>query len=230
MLILLDAFNTLKMRTIFPGLEKKHGKRIWINIAGLSTDKFRCLVSRHGSTCYWDDIALSLAFHLKAGLNLPHAVKAVSQEGNSYSHKLLDRAYRSYEAGSSMLYALRSVAGNQQEFGVVVDALEMGAVSGGDLPSLLCHISDSIRNRRVFKSEARSKLIEAKISAVILSLIPWIIVIFSWQYDAAAMKYLLEAGPGRFLLAVSFICWLVGNAMIILMIQYVTPYSLKGGT
>ena len=104
---------------------------------------------------------MSLAFHLKAGLNLPHAVRQY-QEGNSYSHKLLDRAYRSYEAGSSMLYALRSVAGNQQEFGVVVDALEMGAVSGGDLPSLLCHISDSIRNRRVFKSEARSKLIEAK--------------------------------------------------------------------
>jgi len=226
-LICLDISNTLRIWTFSPGLAQIH-RSLWLKRFRLLGEKWLKQLSRATQKdSLWDEIAFSLAFHLKAGETLVQAIRGVSEEDTAAEHNSLKKVFQLYEAGTSIYSALDTVSRDEEGLSQIASILKIGAVSGGDLSTLLCHASEMIRRKRLFRSEARAKLAEAKITAVLLSLMPWVVGYLVSRYDPQLLTILIGAYQGKMLLVIGFVFWIVGNVAIVSLIRSAVPQSSR---
>lgn len=171
----------------------------------------------------WEQICYSLAFHLRAGESPVQAVRCVASEGDSSPYEVLSTVARGYDAGSTLSAALSAQGSQSEELRQIASVLEMGTASGGNIPALLCHTAEALRRRRLDKGELRSKLAEARATAVLLSLLPWVIGVFTFTQDPSSMQAVLSDPQGRVLLAGAVVLWIVGNVTVVLLLRTLVP-------
>ncbi len=177
----------------------------------------------------WDEIASSLALQIRAGKTLVDAIKGVSQEGQSQGHKMLERAYRLYESGVPVFKALEMASGGDSELAMIAGVLEIGSVSGGNMAALLWHVFEVLRKRRAFQGEVSARLSETRITAVILSVMPWIIGMFTLRNNPSMFYMFLGSYQGKTLFALAVGLWAVGNILILVFMQSLAPRTVKSG-
>lgn len=195
--------------------------RLWA-WAGRICRRLRMLLRKPPAPHLWEEVFYAVAFHLKAGEALPQAFRAVAEEGSGHPYDSLRRAVRSYEAGSSMLQSLQSASEGSYEFRRLAEAVEMGLSAGSDVPLLLCHTAENLAKRRSLQKEAKAKMAESRLTAVILSAMPWLIGAITYRYDPSLMLGALSGPRGRMVLACSLGLWLAGNVAICLALASVT--------
>ncbi len=186
---------------------------------------FGSVTNRPQDTAVWEDICFSLAFHLRAGETVAQGLKSVSQEGDSGPHAVLKRAFAAYEAGSPILESVTSVAEGHPEMRHLAGVLQLGAVSGGDLPTLLCQASDSLRRRRMKRREAKAMVAEARLTAIILTVMPWGIGLYVARHDPRASRVFFGDPTGRALFYAALGLWGAGVAVVWRLIKSATPKS-----
>lgn len=177
----------------------------------------------------WDEIASSLALQIRAGKTLVDAIKGVSREGQSQGHKMLERGYRLYESGVPVFEALEMASGGDSELAMIAGVIEIGSVSGGNMAALLWHVFEVLRKRRAFQGEVSAKLSETRITAMILSVMPWIIGIFTLRNNPSMFYMFLGSYQGKTLFAVAVGLWAVGNILILVFMQSLAPRTNRFG-
>ena len=171
------------------------------------TKTFRALLDKlRGSEedlLLWEEIAFSLACHMRAGETVAQSLKGVAGEGTGTPYKLLKRTCHEYEAGVPVLAALDGVASGNPEFVRLAAVFELGLVNGGDLPALLCRAAEELRRLRKRQREVKSKLVEARLTALLLTFLPWGIGFFTFRQDPRIGQTLVKDPQGRLLFLAS---------------------------
>lgn len=220
-LLCLDVLGTARNWGLAPALLERSASLKTGNLLSVLRRPLSAL--KRPDPALWEEIAYSLAFHLKAGETPVQAVRAVSSDRDTPAHESLRSVCQAYDAGAPFLVALGTRTKENPELGYLAGIFDMGVVSGGDLPALLCHAAEAMRRRRVLRGEARAKLSEARATAVLLSVLPWMIGLFTLGRDSRARAAIFGDPRGRLLVSVAILMWLVGNAVVLLVIRSLSP-------
>lgn len=175
----------------------------------------------------WEEIAFSLASHIRAGETLAQALRDVAAEGSDAPYSLLKKACHEYEAGVPILEALNAAARGSGGFERLTGVFELGLVYGGDLPSLLCRTADEMRRQRTRRSEAKSKLVEARLTALLLTILPWAIGLFSFSQDPRIGRTLTLDPQGRLLFLLALGLWCCGVFAVASLVSGVSSRGRK---
>lgn len=231
----LDILETLQIFSLPSGLSKEKGSGVstplWLlRVFGLLGRNFyslkntvKSMFNMEKSDTLWDEIAFSLAFHMKAGATVIGAIRAVSEEGNTHGHKALKRVFQLYQAGSSLMPAIVIVSREFPALEKIGAILEMGLTTGGNVPALLYHASEVLRRRRLFEGEVRAKLVEAKMTAILLAVLPWVMAFAMLRFDKSTIYQLISTEAGRNLALLSVGLWALGIGLVAVLIGSLAP-------
>ena len=216
----MDVLRAVKIWNMAPALVERRETVLPSMTALLEKLRMR---DRRRDAAFWEETCYSLAFHLRAGETLSQAVRGVGTEGESPAQMALRSATQAYDAGTSLQAALAVEARQHPELGQIAGVLEMGGASGGNIPSLLCHAAETMRRRRLQRGELRSRLTEARSTAVLLSLLPWGIGAFTFSQDPRSTEVMLNDPKGRALLMIAALTWLAGNVAVAATLRALLP-------
>lgn len=170
----------------------------------------------------WDEIASNLAFQVRGGKTLVQAIYSVSQEDTSRAHKKLEKAYRLYETGVPIFSALEMVSDGDGELSMIASVLEIGSISGGDTASLLWHVFEILRRRRVFQGEVDARLTEARITSWLLLVMPWVIGLFTFRSNPSLFTSFAVSQQGKTLFILAMALWIIGIVLILIALRSVS--------
>ena len=212
----LDVAHTVKAWNIAPALLERSskGKSLASFLAGSLRE-----VTRKGSASAWEDISYALASHIRAGEPVVQAFRSVSSEGVDPAYSTVARVVQLYDAGSTFTDALEAESKGCRELAYLTGILEMGNAAGGDLPTLLCHAAESMRRSRSLRNEARSRLAEARGTAALLSLLPWLIGWLTVFRDQRLRRAAFSDPRGKGLFVLAAVLWVIGTVAIVLLLK-----------
>jgi tight adherence protein B len=154
-----------------------------------------------------------MARSLRAGHALGSAFQLVAGEMPEPISVEFSRAYEEQRLGMPLERAVREMAARAPSNG----DLKIFAVStviqketGGNLAEILDGIAHTVRERYRFFGKLRSLTAEARISAVIVSLLPLAMAAFLAITQPAYMVRLVDNGMGRTILAGGIASWVLG--------------------
>jgi tight adherence protein B len=217
----LDVLGTVRTWNLAPALLDRH-PFTWPRKLGRIAAPMRALFKRDDPAA-WEDVSYSLAFHMRAGETPVQALRAVSMEKSTPPYVTLRRAVQQYDAGSSFNAALAAQSRDCPEIGYLAGIFEMGMLSGGNMPSLLCHAAEAMRRRRSLRNEVRSRMVEARTTAALLSMLPWLIGFLTLGREPRARAVMLADPRGRGLLLFAVLAWLAGNGAVMFLLRSLAP-------
>ena len=172
-----------------------------------------------------EEIALSLAFQLKAGANVYHAIAEVARQGRGMAYSALARAVDLYRTGLPIGDALTEalLEPGSRELGYLLSVLDMGLRTGGNIPLLLARAAEACRRKRSFKKEAAAKLAESRLTAILVSTLPWLIFVITWKVQPEMLLKLFSQPVGRALATISLLMWGLGVVIVALLVRSIWP-------
>jgi tight adherence protein B len=154
------------------------------------------------------DAVGALAAAVRSGLSLEQAIRYAALEAASPVREELERVVAALDTGIALDVTLAAWADRreQSDTDLLVGALELHRRSGGDLPTVLDQVSDTIRDRVGIAREVRSLTAQARLSAWILGLLPIGFFAFLWLTSRRDIEGALSTPAG-------LVCVLVGLAL-----------------
>jgi len=120
------------------------------------------------------DAASSIGAGLRAGLSLPQAIRYAADEGEpplaGELRGVVDRSALGEPLGTAVDAWAEAQGG--RDVRLVAGGLRLHRRSGGDLPTVLDRLSETLRERRSAAREIRSLTAQARMSGAILGLLP----------------------------------------------------------
>ena len=223
-LLCLDVVRTARGWNLAPALVERgpRGKSLAALLMGSLRE-----AARKRNPSAWEDISYALASHIRAGEPVAQAFRSVSSEGVDPAYGAVARVVQLYDAGSTFTDALEAESKKCPELAYLMGILEMGNAAGGDLPTLLCHAAESMRRSRSLRNEARSRLAEARGTAALLSLLPWLIGYLTVFREERLRIAALSDPRGKGLFALAGVLWLIGTVAISLLLRSLGPKALR---
>jgi tight adherence protein B len=131
------------------------------------------------------DGCFQLARSLRAGLNLPDAMRESANYVSPPLSKLFNRAATAVALGESTGPAMRRVADDAAttEFDIFASVVTTHAERGGNLPAMLDRLAASIRDRNQYRGYFRSVTALARVSALFLALAAPVIVLMQYLFS-----------------------------------------------
>jgi tight adherence protein B len=116
-----------------------------------------------------------LAGSLRAGYSLMQAVDAVAREADSPSSEEFRRLVVEARLGRELSEALRAMDArvDSEDFGWVLQAIEINREVGGDLAEVLDTVAGTIRERNQIRRQVKALSAEGKLSAYVLMALPF---------------------------------------------------------
>lgn len=139
---------------------------------------------------------------LRAGYSLLQSVEAVAEEASEPTAREFSRALGDIRLGASIPAALRRVAARMQsdDFAWAVIAVDIQAEVGGNLSEVLQTAAETILSRVRLRREMRALTAEGRISAVVLTLLPFVVGTVLLVTSPDYLDPLLDTGFGRLLM------------------------------
>ena len=162
------------------------------------------------------DTIVLLSNALKAGYSFAQAINTVSKSASPPIADEFARATREMALGISVDDALNHMVkrNNSEDFDLMVTAVQIHRVVGGNLAEILDTIAHTIRERVRIKGEIRTLTAQARASGWIITLLPIglaaVLTVISPDY----FQPLFNEGLGIAMLAVGGFSMLVGFALI----------------
>jgi tight adherence protein B len=149
---------------------------------------------------------------VKAGLPVNEALAAAGCDIADPVGTELRRALDQMQIGVQMIDALQQVADRVRaaDFRFMVVALALQQKTGGGLAETLANLSTVIRARKALRLKARSLSSEAKASATVLALLPFVVggAMYLLSPDLAASLFVDPRG--RFMVGIAFLSLVTG--------------------
>ncbi len=211
----------------------QHPQNLWARLFDKILGQVKAFLGdrqmRKGEGVFWEEAAFSLAFHLRAGEPPAQALRSVAEEGDDFARSCFMRAYRRYESGSPLPEAINDQADRVPQMSYLAAILDLGLSSGGDLPALLCHASESLRRRRLFHKEAAARLVEARFTAYLLAGLPWLVGYATFRQDPGLWHTVMTDSRAQILMVVGAGLWVLGSLVTSLLIRNAVPAEKLAG-
>jgi tight adherence protein B len=180
------------------------GIRMWLSIKG---DK--------RSSAFADQLGDNLqlmAGSLRAGYGLLQAIDAVAAEAPSPSAEEFARIKVEGHLGRDLNDALRAMAErvDSEDFVWVAEAIEIHREIGGDLAEILDAVNETIRDRNRIRRRIKALSAEGRISAVILSILPFALAVIVFFINPTYLSELNESLMGRVMVGMALVAMVVG--------------------
>ena len=162
-----------------------------------------------------DTITL-LSNALKAGYSFAQALSSVSKNGTPPISEEFNRATREIALGISVDDALNHMVqrNKSEDFDLLVTAVQIQRVVGGNLAEILDTIAYTIRERVRIQGEIRTLTAQARISGLIITLLPFglagILAVISPSYFGP----MLSENVGHIMLGIGVFSIIIGAAAI----------------
>ncbi len=120
------------------------------------------------------DAVAGMGAALRAGLSLERALRFAAQEAESPLDESLGRFITDIDLGEPMGHALErwAQADGTADARLLAGVLRLDRRSGGDLPRILDQVASTLRERREAEGEVRALTAQARLSGLILGLLP----------------------------------------------------------
>ncbi len=144
-----------------------------------------------------------LATSLRAGYSLLQSIEAVSEQSPDPTGREFGRAISEIRLGRAVPEALRALADRVQsvDFSWAVMAMEIQREVGGNLAEVLTTASTTLVARTRLRREIRALTAEGRLTAVVLTLVPFGLFGFIWVVNRDYLDPLLEETLGVVALA-----------------------------
>jgi tight adherence protein B len=144
------------------------------------------------------DTLTLLATSLRAGYSLLQAIEAVSAEAPLPTGREFGRAITEIRLGRPVVDALEGIAGRTQseDFAWAVMAIEIQREVGGNLSEVLNTVADTMLQRNRLRREVKALTAEGRISAFVLSAMPFGLFAFLYVSNRSYLDPLLGSVIG----------------------------------
>ena len=149
---------------------------------------------------------------VKSGLPVNEALVVAGKEIADPVGSELRRTLDQVQIGVHMNDALQETADRIRvpDFRFLVVALALQQRTGGSLAETLANLSGVIRARKALRQKAKSLSAEAKASAAVLAVLPFLVGGAMYMLNPDLMQSLLNDSRGRFMVGVAFISLVSG--------------------
>lgn len=151
-----------------------------------------------------------MATSMRAGYGLLQAIDAVAEEAPSPTAEEFQRIKIETHLGRDLDDSLKAAANrvDSEDFRWVAEAIEIHRQIGGDLAEILDALNETIRDRNRIRRRIKALSAEGRISGIILSLIPVVLVFVIMIINPAYIGELPSTGVGQGLIVGGIIAWL----------------------
>jgi tight adherence protein B len=158
---------------------------------------------------------------VKAGLPVNEALAVAGREIGDPVGSELRRTLDEVQIGVHMTDALQETANRIRvaDFRFLVVALALQQKSGGSLAETLANLSGVIRARKALRQKAKSLSAEAKASAAVLAILPFLVGGAMYLLNPDLMQSLLNDPRGRFMVGIAFLSLVTGLATMALIVR-----------
>ena len=158
---------------------------------------------------------------VRAGLPVNEALASAGREIADPVGSELRRALDQVQIGVPMIDALQQIADRVRaaDFRFMVVALALQAKTGGSLAETLGNLSGVIRARKAIRLKARALTAEAKASALVLALLPFLIGGYLYLINRDFALTLWVDPRGRFMLGIAFLSLVTGLSSMYVIVK-----------
>ena len=158
---------------------------------------------------------------VRAGLPVNEALVVAGREVADPVGRELRRAFDQVQIGVPIIDALQHTANRVRvaDFRFMVVALALQQKNGGSLAETLGNLSGVIRSRKALRLKARGLSAEAKVSALILAILPFLIGAAMYVMNRDLMRVLFVDSRGRFMIGVAFLSLVIGLTTMYVMVK-----------
>jgi tight adherence protein B len=144
------------------------------------------------------DAVASIAAAIRAGRSVPQALCFTAAETRPPLRGSLARLDSALELGVPLDDAVDTWAGevDTDDARLLAGVLTLHRRSGGDLPSVLDEVSDTLRERRAAVGEVRALTAQARLSGTILGVLPFGFFAFLWLTSRGEIEGALRSPAG----------------------------------
>jgi tight adherence protein B len=145
-----------------------------------------------------EDVMMIMASSLRAGYGLQQALLAVAEETPSPTRDEFRRAVAEVQVGRDLVQALLESAqrSGSPDFEWVVRAIAIHRELGGDLAEILDNVAETIRDRNRVKGQIRALSAEGRMSAVVLTILPFATALLVHVTNPGYIDSLFESTAG----------------------------------
>jgi tight adherence protein B len=158
---------------------------------------------------------------IRSGLPVNESLAVAAREIADPVGKELRRALEQVQVGITMNAALQEAAERVRvaDFRFFVVALTLQQKTGGSLAETLANLSGVIRARKALRLKARALTAEAKISAMVLAALPFVVGGAMYVINSKLVAPLLADPRGRFMLGLAFVSLLSGLTTMFVLVR-----------
>ncbi len=158
---------------------------------------------------------------VKAGLPVNEAMSVAAHDMAEPVGSELRRALDQTRIGVEMIEALQQMADRVRvpDFRFLVVALTLQRKTGGALAETLANLSAVVRARKVLRLKARALSSEARASAAVLGVLPFVVGGLMYFLNRDLASVLIVDPRGRFMVGVAFLSLLVGLATMSMIVK-----------
>jgi tight adherence protein B len=158
---------------------------------------------------------------IRAGLPVTEALVVAGREIADPVGVELRRAIAQVQIGVQVIDALQEAANRIRvpDFHFMVVALALQQKTGGSLAETLANLSGVIRTRKALRLKARALSAEAKVSAMVLASLPFIVGGAMYLLNYRLMQSLIVDPRGRFMVGVAFLSLTIGLTTMYVLVR-----------
>ena len=162
------------------------------------------------------DTIVLLSNALKAGLSFAQAMATVAKNGSPPISDEFARATREIALGIPVDDALQHMVqrNKSEDFDLLVTAVQIQRVVGGNLAEILDTIAFTIRERVRIQGEIRTLTAQARLSGVIITLLPIGLAAFLFFIEPSYFNPMVKQAAGWVMLGIGLFSIAVGTAII----------------
>jgi tight adherence protein B len=162
------------------------------------------------------DTLVLMSNALKAGHSFAQALNTVAKNATPPISEEFARATREIALGISVDDAMNHMVerNNSEDFDLMVTAVQIQRVVGGNLAEILDTIAFTIRERVRIQGEIRTLTAQARASGIIITLLPVFLAIFLSLIEPSYFGPMLSETAGHVLLLIAGISISIGTAII----------------
>jgi len=168
------------------------------------------------------DLLQNLSSSLRSGQSLPQAVASIAPELHAPASEELKRVVIENRIGRDLIVSFEDLASrmNSIDFDWVVRAIDINYRTGGDLSVILRRLDSTIRARNHVAGTVRSLTAEGRMSGLVLTALPPIIMLAVMFINPEFLEPLFETAIGRFLLGAAVVQLIVGSIWLSRMARF----------
>lgn len=154
---------------------------------------------------------------LRAGIPLGTCLKQISETAAEPLKSEFSHVIDIHKLGLPLAEAIRRMPEriDSMDLRFFTIVVEIQQKSGGNLAEIVENISGVIRARKELRAKIRALISEAKVSSIIIGVLPVLFAALSYKSDAEAFSHFWTEPVGQILLIVSLLLYSIGTGLFV---------------